>query len=278
VQQRAPTEKFGNSRTLAEAGSRSNVARAVARARPATEADVPAVLHLFDELFAASTRTGGRGPDEVPSTAGRRAEAEQRYRASLADLDSRLLVAVVDDVTPVPSSVGTADLSRDKLEPIHAEPVDGGTADPVERDASVRGTAAQERVVGMVLCSVGGSGTFLDAPVVQMNHFFVLPSARRRGAGRALIAAATAWAEQRGLDGLGVAVYPDSREANRYFARLGFSPVYVHRVAPLAGLKRMLGSAVPAAAREESAHGVRRRLRVGITGTRATSRTRRYPA
>jgi hypothetical protein len=130
----------------------------------------------------------------------------------------------------------------------------------------------------MVLCSVSGSGTFVDAPVVHMNHFFVLPSARRRGAGRALIAAATAWAEERGVDGLGVAVYPDSREANRYFARLGFAPVYVHRVASLAGLRRVLGAAVPAAARAESAPGVRRRLRVGITGTRPVGRTRRYPA
>jgi hypothetical protein len=128
-----------------------------------------------------------------------------------------------------------------------------------------------------VLCTVGGSGTFVDAPIVQMNHFFIEPVARRRGAGRSLIAAATAWAEQRGFDGLGVAVYPDSREANRYFARFGFAPVSVQRVAPLSGLKRILGSAVPAAAREESAHGARRRLRVGITGSRALPRTRRYP-
>ena len=241
---------------------------------------MPAVLHLFDELFAASSRTGGRSPDEAFGTAGRRDEAEQRYRASLDDPDNRLLVAVVDDQAPV-TPVASTDVVWDKLEPIrseplHPEPSDGATAD-APADAEQAGPA-QERIVGMVLCSVSGSGTFLDAPVVQMNHFFVLPSARRRGAGRALIAAATAWAEQRGLEGLGVAVYPDSREANRYFARLGFSPVYVHRVAPLAGLKRVLGAAVPAAAREESAHGVRRRLRVGITGNRTTSRTRRYPA
>ncbi len=241
---------------------------------------MPAVLHLFDELFAASTRTGGRSPDEAFGTAGRRDEAEHRYRASLDDPDNRLLVAVVDDPAPVTSPVASTDVVRDKLEPIHAELSD--EPEVTEPNGAVAAAqegiaAAQERIVGMVLCSVGGSGTFLDAPVVQMNHFFVLPSARRRGAGRALLAAATAWAEQRGLEGLGVAVYPDSREANRYFARLGFSPVYVHRVAPLAGLKRVLGAAVPAAAREESAHGVRRRLRVGITGNRQPGRIRRYP-
>lgn len=211
------------------------MARAVARVRPAVEADVPSLLGLFDELFAAGSRTTARG-GSAPGAVDPRAEAEQRYRSALDDVDSRLLVALVD------------------------EPEDGG-----------------ERVVGMTLCSVGGSGTFVDAPVVHMNHFFVVPDARRCGAGRALLAAATSWAEQRGLDGLGVAVYPGSREANRYFARLGFSPVYVHRVASLAGLKRVLGAAVPAAAREESAHGARRRLRVGITGSRPTRRGRRYP-
>jgi GNAT superfamily N-acetyltransferase len=213
------------------------VARAVARARAATPDDIGAVLELFDDLLSTSRRTAR------PATAGAldpRTEAEQRYLAALDDVDARLLVAVVDS-------------------------------------DEAQGGPATERLVGMTLCSVTGSGTFVDAPVVQMNHFFVVPSARRCGAGRALLAAATAWAEQRGLDGLGVAVPPDSREANRYFARLGFAPVYVHRVASLTALKRVLGSAVPAAAREESAYGARRRRRVGITGSRALGRTRRYP-
>jgi GNAT superfamily N-acetyltransferase len=223
------------------------VARAVARARAATADDVPAVLDLFDELLAASTRSSSatRGVKAAPAV-DHRAEAEQRYRTALDDVDARLFVAVVDDAGAV-------------------------------RGQGTREATGSERVVGMVLCTVAGSGTFVDAPIVQMNHFFVVPAVRRRGAGRVLVAAATAWAEQRGLDGLGVAVYPDSREANRYFARLGFSPVYVHRVAPVAGLKRVLGSAVPAAARQESAHGVRRRLRVGITGSHPVRRTRRYP-
>lgn len=214
------------------------MARAVARARPATPADIGSVLELFDDLLSASRRSARTGT--VAGAVDPRAEAEQRYVAALDDVDARLLVAVIES----------------------GDPRTGSTT---------------EQLVGMTLCSVAGSGTFVDAPVVQMNHFFVRPSARRCGAGRALLAAATAWAEQRGLDGLGVAVPPDSREANRYFARLGFAPVYVHRVASLTALKRMLGSAVPGAAREESAYGARRRRRVGITGSRPLGRTRRYP-
>jgi GNAT superfamily N-acetyltransferase len=209
----------------------------------AVEADVPALLDLFDGLLSAGARAG-TASRAVAGPVDHRAEAEARYRAALDDMDVRLFVAVVDE------SVG-----------VGLESVFPG-----------------ERIVGMVLCSVTGSGTFVDMPIVQMNHFFVLPAVRRCGAGRVLVAAATAWAESRGLDGVGVAVYPESREANRYFARLGFAPVYVHRVAPLTGLKRVLGPAVPAAARAESAHGARRRRRVGITGTRTIGRTRRYPA
>jgi GNAT superfamily N-acetyltransferase len=214
------------------------VARAVARARPATSADIAAVLELFDDLLSASRRL--TRPAAAAGAADPRVEAEQRYLAALDDVDARLLVAVVETEDPTSGSV-------------------------------------DEQLVGMTLCTVTGSGTFVDAPVVQMNHFFVSPAARRCGAGRALLAAATAWADERGLDGLGVAVPPASREANRYFARLGFAPVYVHRVASLSALKRVLGAAVPAAAREESAHGARRRRRVGITGSRAIGRTRRYP-
>lgn len=217
--------------------------RTVARARPATEADVAQVLHLFDELRTASPRAGGRALGSGVGSTSPRDDAEQRYRKSLKDPDARLLVAVLDGM---PAADDGVDLPG-------------------------------ERLVGMVLCTLSGSGTFIDAPVVHMNHFFVVPSARRRGAGRALLAAATAWAEERGVDGLGVAVYPAARDANRYFARLGFAPVYVQRVAPLAGLRRVLGSAVPAAAREESAPGARRRLRVGITGSRPVGRARRYP-
>lgn len=218
--------------------------RTVVRARVAVEADMPALLHLFDGLLAADARAGTASRLVGGPVVDHREEAEARYRAALHDVDRRLLVAVVD----APTGVG------------------------------LESAVESERIVGMVLCSVTGSGTFVDMPIIGMSHFFVLPSVRRCGAGRVLVAAATAWAEARGLDGLGVAVYPDSREANRYFARLGFAPAYIHRVAPLAGLKRVLGPAVPAAAREESAHGARRRRRVGITGARPVGRTRRYPA
>ena len=66
---------------------------------------------------------------------------------------------------------------------------------------------------------------------------------QRRGAGKALVAAVTAFAEERGLDQIVVSVHPGSREANRFFARLGFAPLAVRRVAPVAVVRRRLSGA-----------------------------------
>ena len=82
-----------------------------------------------------------------------------------------------------------------------------------------------------------------------MSHAVVADRHRRRGAGRALVAAAAAFAEERGLDQLVVSVHPGSREANRFFARLGFAPLAVRRSAPVAAVRRRLphGEARPPA-------------------------------
>ena len=72
-----------------------------------------------------------------------------------------------------------------------------------------------------------------------------------------------------------VAVYAASREANRFFARLGFAPVSVNRVAPVAGLRRILGAEVPAAEADSGDGARRRRLRLGITGGRTPTAVRR---
>lgn len=124
-----------------------------------------------------------------------------------------------------------------------------------------------EEVIGMTLATIGSASSLVDAPSVLLTHFCVGGRRRRRGVGRALVASATAWAEERGVDGLSVAVYPASREANRFLAQLGFAPVYLSRTAPVAGLRRRLGVEVPTSADlDEGTASRRRRLRVGITG------------
>lgn len=132
-----------------------------------------------------------------------------------------------------------------------------------------------EGLAGMVLCSIGTSSTLATAPAVVLSHLTVAANSRRAGVGRVLVAAATQWAAECDVDHVRVAVYASSREANRFFARLGFAPVSVNRVAPVAGLRRILGAEVPAAEADSGDGARRRRLRLGITGGRAATPVRR---
>jgi ribosomal protein S18 acetylase RimI-like enzyme len=96
-------------------------------------------------------------------------------------------------------------------------------------------------IVGLLAASVDDLGAVVLTPALHVTHFLVDPGHRRRGVGRALLAAATALAEEQGLDRVVATVASNSREANRYLARLGFAPLVVDRVASIATLRRSLG-------------------------------------
>jgi N-acetylglutamate synthase-like GNAT family acetyltransferase len=134
---------------------------------------------------------------------------------------------------------------------------------------------AVDGIAGMVLCTVGTASSLNPSRAVVLSHLTVAASARRAGVGRVLIAAATAWAAESDIDHVRVSVYASAREANRFFARLGFAPVSVNRVAPVAGLRRILGAEVPAAEADSGDMARRRRLRLGITGGGARTTTAR---
>ncbi len=76
--------------------------------------------------------------------------------------------------------------------------------------------------------------------LLQMSNVVVASGHRRRGIGHALVAAAADYADSHGVDHVAAGVYPSLRDANRFFARLGFAPVTVERVAPVTGLQRRL--------------------------------------
>jgi GNAT superfamily N-acetyltransferase len=149
-------------------------------------------------------------------------------------------------------------------------------ADPTQRLLVAEDDAG---LAGMVLASVGTTSTLSPTPAVVLSHLTVASHARRAGVGRVLIAAVTQWAADLDIDHVRVAVYASSREANRFFARLGFAPLSVNRIAPVSGLRRMLGAEVPAAEPDSGDVARRRRLRLGITtGTRAATVPRRRGA
>lgn len=96
------------------------------------------------------------------------------------------------------------------------------------------------QVIGCTVLAPDRVGALLDEPVIVMAHTVVARAHRRHGAGRALVAAAVAHASERGHDHLVVGVAPQEREANRFFARLGFVPLATRRIAPVAALRRSL--------------------------------------
>lgn len=96
--------------------------------------------------------------------------------------------------------------------------------------------------LGTALFTVTFANALLDIPAVHMSHAVVPDKHRRRGVGKALVAACAAFAEERSIEQVVVSVHPGSRDANRFFARLGFAPLAVRRVAPVAVVRRQLAA------------------------------------
>ncbi len=172
--------------------------------------------------------------------------------ATTEDLPALLAFAdeLRDQVLPVAESSRGRGAARPGLEARYADALE----DP-ERHLVVA-VGDDDVPLGMALFLVATANALLDLPAVHMSHAVVSDRHRRRGAGKALVAACAAFAEDRGLDQIVVSVHPGSRDANRFFARLGFAPLAVRRVAPVAVVRRRLGAGEP---RPGGEHVVRRR-------------------
>lgn len=121
------------------------------------------------------------------------------------------------------------DRLRERIEAMHADPSHRLLV--VESDGQPVGLA--------VLCREPLSPVS-DTETVQIAFMHVRDGARRRGAGRALVAAAADFAAEVGAGFVTVAAQPQSRDANRFYARLGFSPVVVRRAVATSALQRRL--------------------------------------
>lgn len=76
--------------------------------------------------------------------------------------------------------------------------------------------------------------------------------ARQRGVGRELVSAVARYADDAGADAVTVSLPPGSREAHRFFARLGFVPLVTSRIASVSQLVRALAPSEIAAERRHS--------------------------
>ncbi|MEP7035847.1 MAG: GNAT family N-acetyltransferase [Actinomycetota bacterium] len=97
-----------------------------------------------------------------------------------------------------------------------------------------------ERPVGYIVLSQRPMSFLVDSPCVSIEQIFVTHEARRSGAARALVSAAATYADRLGAEQIASTVPARGREANRFFARLGFSSYVVRRVTTTAALRRRL--------------------------------------
>ncbi len=165
------------------------------RVRPVTEADLPVLLELGEELR-----------DQVLPVEGKSRGTTMASRASLAQ---RYCEAINDPARHLVLAVGGKD-------------------------------GEGEVALGMALFTISTANALVDIPAVHMSHAVVADKHRKRGAGKALVAAAAAYAEEQGIEQLVVSVHPGSRDAARFFARLGFAPQAVRRTAPVSVVRRRL--------------------------------------
>ena len=173
------------------------MSRPTVSVRPATEADLPAMIGLWFSLRAVR-RDGVASRHLQGPEPGRRPAAEDRMREVLHSPKCRIVVA--------------------------------------ENEAGV---------VGMAILSDTFIGQLMEMPAVQLTHLVVAEGQRRRGVGRALLSGAVTWAEEVGADEIVASVLPSLREANRFYARLGFAPLVMRRVVPVATLRRNLALTDP---------------------------------
>ncbi len=133
--------------------------------------------------------------------------------------------------------------------------VEGGTSPEAAQRLALDGTlrAALERPdieafiafvddvpAGYVVLADSTRSLLITAPCVSIDMLFVHPDFRRQGVGKMLLAAASRYADRQGAEHLASTVPAQDREANRFFARLGFASETVRRVTAVSTLQRRL--------------------------------------
>ena len=126
---------------------------------------------------------------------------------------------------------------------------------------------ADGRAVGFAVAATSPFSSLADTPCVTIDQLYVVPESRKHGVARQLMGAVTLYADSRGCEQIGCNVPAQHREANRFFARLGFSSQVVRRVTSVAALRRRLSTDEPRHHSIEALLHRRRSLRARATAS-----------
>lgn len=160
------------------------------------------------------------GPDDLP--------ALLLIWDELREMGSRLERAM-------PASTPHAVL--DRLETLSADPCSRALVAVVDGE-----------VAGLVVLTVAPYAPLFDQRAVHAHYLHVRDGFRRRGVGKALLAAAVGFADETDAEHVITSVLPQMRDTQRFYARLGFGPVVVRRSVPVSVLRRRLaGPSAPGA-------------------------------
>ena len=102
--------------------------------------------------------------------------------------------------------------------------------------------ASGEMAVGLAVLGIEPLSQVLGCPQVTVDTFVVHRAHRRQGVGSALLAAAVAYAGERGAAHVVAAVGGHEAERQRYFAQMGFAPLTTRRVVARETLARTLAA------------------------------------
>ena len=154
----------------------------------------------------------------------------------------------------------------------------------VATDPSSRALVAvvdDDEVAGMTLLTESPYAPLFEQRAVHAHYLHVRDGFRRRGVGKALLAAAVAFAEEVGAEHVMTSVLPQMRETQRFYARLGLQPgrrpavgTGQRAASPARAVGRHVGDGQPAGPASLAAPGPRRgrrprrRLTCSASGSR----------
>ncbi len=98
-----------------------------------------------------------------------------------------------------------------------------------------------DQLVGFVVVLEDEVAPIDPTPVLQVGRLMLGAGAQQEAIGRSLLAAVVRLADEREIDHVVATATYQSRDSNRYLARLGFAPVAIRRIASTSGLRRSLG-------------------------------------